>query len=71
MPLNGPLGKCEAVHPQSPWVCRNDFFMIDSCMLSTNLKVLSGADEEFSRYDAFFLPLILWKLNSFRGWGAR
>ena len=39
-------------------------FLIDLiCMLSTNLKVLSGANE---RYGAFFLPLFHCKLPSFR-----
>ena len=35
-------------------------------MLRTNLKVLSGASKQFRRYDAFFLPLFLRKLPSFR-----
>ena len=33
-----------AVHPQSSWVCCN-VFLIDLCMLGTDLKVLSGANE--------------------------
>ena len=36
------MGKCEVAHPQSPWVC--SVFLIDLCMLCTNLKVLSGAN---------------------------
>ena len=42
------------------------FFRIYLCMLCTNLKVLSGANEQFRRYDAFFLPLFFCKLPSFR-----
>ena len=37
-------GKCEAEHPQNSWLC-SDVFLIDICMLRTNLKVLSGANE--------------------------
>ena len=38
------FGKCEAVYPQNSWVCSN-VFLRDLCLLSTNLKVLSGANE--------------------------
>ena len=41
-------------------------FLVDLCIMSTNLMVLSGANEYFRRYDAFFLPLFPCKLPSFR-----
>ena len=64
-PQSSWLYKCDAIHPQSSWLC-SGVFLIDLCMLSTNLKVLSGANEYFRNYYAFFLPLFLCKLPSFR-----
>ena len=58
--IDGPRVKCEAEHPQSSWLCSN-VFLIDLCMLRTNLKVLSGANEYFRRYGmvpSFFFSLV-------------
>ena len=52
--------KVDACTPPLHWVIVQ-IFLIDFALLSVNIKfnmkALSGANENFRRYDAFFFPL--------------